>query len=151
MKMPPKFVPKIPTVKKEKVIEKEPVAPTEKTREKDGRRVSFTESGRGRGRGYGREDDRGRTGGRGRWVMPTGQAFFSANQSVSSDSKNVKKEDEKSSEKQSVIKPEGTAPAIVKIARPNEDIFSSLQSSSVSQSQPRRLIVLILTPSLCYS
>lgn len=149
MKMPPKFIPKIPTIKKEKVIENEPPAPIEKSKAKDGHRASYSESGRGRGRGFGREDDRGRAGGRGRWVMPTGRAFFSANQSVSSDSNNVKKEDEKGNENQSTIKAEGAAPVSVKISRPNEDIFSSFQSSSVSQSTASSLISSQV--STCYS
>lgn len=128
--MPPKFIPKVPTIKKEKVLEKEPIVSIEKSKEKDGHRVPYSQSGTGRGRGHGREDDRGRGGGRGRWVMPTGQAFFSANQFVSTDSKSIKKEDEKSNEKQPLIKAGG--PVSVKISRPNEDIFSSFQTSSVS-------------------
>lgn len=132
-KGPPKFAPKVPTIKKEKVAEKEPDnvhSSNGKGNHKEGsdrfRKGNVSNFGRGRAR----EDDRTVVGGRGRWTMPTGQAFFTAtNSSIDS----IKSQESSAVEvegKPVIIKSE-FAPKAFKISRPNEDIFDSLNGAKV--------------------
>jgi hypothetical protein len=125
-KAPPKFIPKIPPIKKEKVSDgKSDVLKSNDQETKKPQRPSFNGSG-GRGRG-GRFGDGGRDniGGRNKWVMPSGNAFFTANQSEV----NIKAEPTAiNADTKTSVNTEG---ASVKISRPNEDIFHSLHTAKV--------------------